>query len=137
MQTVLPRAADKAGLDFDLAGARLRALTCGGLWWEAERALVVSDLHLEKASAYAARGQMLPPYDTKATLARLERQVAALAPRLIISLGDSFHDRRARPRMADDDVQALRRLTGACGYSGARSAGRRWPRRPTRASARA
>ena len=52
-----------------LAGVQLRALNCGALWWEQARLLVVSDLHLEKASSYAARGQMLPPYDTRATLA--------------------------------------------------------------------
>lgn len=105
-----------AGLDLTVAGVRLRALTCGALWWEDERVLVVSDLHFEKASSYAARGQMLPPYDTRATLARIHRQVAALAPRTIISLGDSFHDRRARPRMAADDVAAIRRLTAACDW---------------------
>lgn len=105
-----------AGLDLRVAGARLRALTCGGLWWEDEGVLVVSDLHFEKASSYAARGQMLPPYDTRATLARVQRQVAALSPRMIISLGDSFHDRRARHRMAADDVAAIRSLTAACDW---------------------
>jgi len=50
-------------------------------------------------------------FDTRATLARVERQMAALSPRMVISLGDSFHDRRARPRMAADDVARLRRMT--------------------------
>jgi uncharacterized protein len=105
-----------SGLDLLVAGARLRALICGGLWWEEAGVLVVSDLHLEKASSYAARGQMLPPYDTRATLERVERQMAALAPRMVISLGDSFHDRRARPRMAADDVARLRRMTKSCDW---------------------
>jgi len=113
MQPALARSQDSAGLDLVVAGTRLRALTCGGLWWEDAGVLVVSDLHLEKASSYAARGQMLPPYDTRATLARVERQIGALAPTTIISLGDSFHDRRARSRMAADDVAILRRMTGA------------------------
>ncbi len=78
--------------------------------------LVVSDLHFEKASSYAARGQMLPPYDTRATLARVGRLIESLAPRTVISLGDSFHDRRARPRMAADDVASLRRMTGSCDW---------------------
>ena len=33
--------------------------------------LVVSDLHLEKASSFARKRIFLPPYDTAATLARL------------------------------------------------------------------
>ena len=57
-----------------LAGELLTPLPEGALWWAAERVLVVSDLHFEKGSAYAARGQMLPPYDTGATLS-----LAALA----------------------------------------------------------
>ena len=54
-----------------LAGEVLSPLPEGALWWEAQRVLVVSDLHLEKGSSYAAAGQMLPPYDTCATLARV------------------------------------------------------------------
>lgn len=107
---------ETTGLAFELAGQCVRALTCGGLWWESAGVLVVSDLHFEKASSYAARGQMLPPYDTRATLARMWRLVEALAPRTVISLGDSFHDRRARPRMAADDVASLRRMTGSCDW---------------------
>lgn len=114
MQSTLTYTAVAPGLDIRLAGAALRALTCGGLWWADQRLLVLSDLHLEKASSYAARGQMLPPYDTRATLRRVERLVEALEPRRVISLGDSFHDRGARPRMAADDVARVRRLTDAC-----------------------
>ena len=53
--------------DIDLAGARLTPDPSGALWWGEERLLIAADLHLEKGSAYAARGQMLPPYDTHAT----------------------------------------------------------------------
>jgi len=116
MQSTLTSAEVEPGLDIVLAGARLRALTCGGLWWADQRILVVSDLHLEKGSSYAARGQMLPPYDTRTTLARMERLIDILAPRRVISLGDSFHDRGARPRMAADDVARVRRMTGACDW---------------------
>ena len=77
------------------------ALRCSGaLWLPGERTLVAGDLHLEKGSAYAARGQLLPPYDTAETLDRLEAEVAALNPRLVILLGDSFHDARALARLA-------------------------------------
>lgn len=103
-------------LIFEVAGERLSLQSCGGLWWEAASVLVVSDLHLEKASSYAARGQMLPPYDTRATLGRIATLVKALRPTTVISLGDSFHDRRARPRMAQDDVAFVRSLTAACDW---------------------
>ncbi len=87
------------------------ALRCSGaLWLPAERALVVADLHLEKGSAYAARGQLLPPYDTVDTLARLEAEVIALHPRTVILLGDSFHDARALSRIAPEHSLRLAAL---------------------------
>jgi len=104
------------GIALLLAGERVHAMTCGALWWEEPGVLVVSDLHFEKGSSYAARGQMLPPYDTRETLARVGRLMTALSPRTVISLGDSFHDRRARPRMAPDDVSSLRGMTGSCDW---------------------
>lgn len=86
---------------------------CGGLWWASASVLVVSDLHLEKASSYAARGQMLPPYDTRASLKQLGSLLQTLRPTTVVCLGDSFHDRRSRPRMADDDVATVRAMTAA------------------------
>jgi hypothetical protein len=56
-----------------------------------------SDLHLEKGSSYAARGQLIPPYDTAATLARLAAAIARRNPATVIALGDSFHDQNALP----------------------------------------
>ncbi len=82
----------------------------GTLWLEAERTLVAADLHLEKGSAYAARGQLLPPYDTADTLARLEAEAEALDPRVLILLGDSFHDARALDRLAPEYAQRLAAL---------------------------
>ncbi len=72
--------------------------------------LVVADLHLEKGSAYGARRQFLPPYDTAATLGRLAAVVGRHAPRLVVALGDSFHDRRAAARLQPGDLDALRAL---------------------------
>lgn len=106
----------RPGLVFEVAGERLSLQPCGGLWWESAGVLVVSDLHLEKASSYAARGQMLPPYDTRATLRRIAALVDSLKPTTVISLGDSFHDRGARPRMAPADVGLVRELTDACDW---------------------
>jgi hypothetical protein len=92
------------------AGRTLLADPSGALFVPDERALVVADLHLEKASAFAARGQLLPPYDTAATLARLQRLVARLRPRLVISLGDGFHDGDAPDRLDAGAVAALSAL---------------------------
>jgi DNA ligase-associated metallophosphoesterase len=90
-----------------LGDAEAECRPAGSLWLEAARALVVADLHLEKGSAYAARGQMLPPFDTRETLRRLEAEVEAKAPRLLILLGDSFHDRRAETRLAPSEARRL------------------------------
>lgn len=71
----------------------------GALYLPASRVLVVSDLHLEKGAAFARRGQMVPPYDTLATLRLLEIVIARHDPRVVISLGDNFHDRRGSELM--------------------------------------
>src|SRR6185369_5446079 len=93
-----------------LMAAEVMLRASGALWLEAERALVVADLQLEKGSSYAARGQMLPPYDTRETLRRLAAEGAALAPAVVVVLGDTFHDRRSEGRLAADDAESLRDL---------------------------
>ena len=85
----------------------------GALWLETSCTLVVADLHFEKGSAFARRGQLLPPYDTGETLNRLEAEVTALAPRTLVFLGDSFHDGGGEARLAPEDFARLRAL--ACG----------------------
>ena len=79
----------------------------GALFWQEQRLLVVSDLHLEKGSSFAARGVLLPPYDTVATLSRLAAVIARHDPRTVIALGDSFHDRNAHERLSSPDREAL------------------------------
>jgi DNA ligase-associated metallophosphoesterase len=79
----------------------------GALFWKEQSLLVVSDLHLEKGSSFAARGVLLPPYDTVATLSRLAAVIARHDPRMVIALGDSFHDRLAHERLAAPDREAL------------------------------
>jgi hypothetical protein len=98
------------GLAFELAGAEALLRPSGALWLAAERLLVVADLHLEKGSAYAARGQLLPPYDTRETLARLAAEAARLAPRAIVLLGDTLHDPGAETRLDPADARALETL---------------------------
>ena len=63
--------------------------------------LCVSDLHLEKGAAYARRGQLLPPWDTFATLKILGTVIARHDPRIVVSLGDNFHDRRGSAEMPE------------------------------------
>src|SRR6202011_4427024 len=82
----------------------------GALFWEDERLLVVSDLHLEKGSSFATRGVLLPPYDTAATLGRLTAVIARHDPRMVIALGDSFHDRDAHERLSAPDRDAIASL---------------------------
>jgi len=99
------------GLRIELAGTSVMLRGSGALWLEVERTLVVADLHFEKGSSYASRfGQMLPPYDTRETLDRLDREIAALSPARLIFLGDSFHDGAGEDRLADDDAERLRGL---------------------------
>jgi DNA ligase-associated metallophosphoesterase len=90
-----------------VTGVTFEALADGALWWADERLLVVADLHLEKGSAFARRGQLLPPYDTRETLARLARLIVRLDPQSVVALGDSFHDADGAARMAAADCATL------------------------------
>jgi DNA ligase-associated metallophosphoesterase len=99
-----------SGGAFEIAGVTMLADLFGALVWEEKRLLVVSDLHLEKGSSFALRGVLLPPYDTAATLARLAAVIARHDPRMVIALGDSFHDRDAHARLSDGDRDALTAL---------------------------
>jgi DNA ligase-associated metallophosphoesterase len=86
-------------------------MRCSGALWIPERGmLVVADLHFEKGSAYAARGQLLPPYDTAETLGRLEAEVAATGAATVVLLGDTFHDGRAEERLDGLDAARIRAL---------------------------
>ena len=91
-------------------GVVMEAFPEGALWWDHERLLVVADLHLEKGSAFAARGQLVPPYDTAETLGRLAQLIARLNPRTVVALGDSFHDRDGPARLSPRDRAALAAL---------------------------
>ena len=93
-----------------VAGITLAADCAGALYWPEEGLLVVADLHLEKGSSFARRGQLLPPYDTTETLARLARLIAHYAPRVVITLGDNFHDRGGHARLVAQDHASLTAL---------------------------
>jgi len=84
------------------------AMDCrGALYWPEERVLVIADLHLEKGSSFARRGVLLPPYDTAESLARMAGVIARFAPRAVIALDDSFHDKKGSARIASADRSAL------------------------------
>lgn len=96
----------------DFAGRRL-VLDAGlGLYWPEQDALVVSDLHLEKASFLAQFGSAVAPYDTRDILARLDVLVARYRPKSLILLGDTFHDRLAWHRLEDTARDHLLDLCG-------------------------
>jgi DNA ligase-associated metallophosphoesterase len=105
-----PYLAESEGNLIVLSGVPLLADPRGALYWPAQRFLAVADLHLEKGSSFAARGQMLPPYDTASTLAYLSALIADYSPRCVVSLGDSFHDGGGPTRLSDKDRDTLTRL---------------------------
>lgn len=98
---------------FSFCGHELMALPQGALFWPARRALLVADLHLEKASWFARLGQMLPPYDSIATLADLTALAVSTGAEEIWCLGDSFHDRHGCDRLPARGREMLTALTGA------------------------
>jgi DNA ligase-associated metallophosphoesterase len=83
----------------------------GALWWPARRALLVADLHLEKASWYAKLGQFLPPYDSQETLSALTELVDRTGAERLYCLGDSFHDKFGCDRLPDVARAMLLALT--------------------------
>ncbi|HEX9947170.1 MAG TPA: ligase-associated DNA damage response endonuclease PdeM [Allosphingosinicella sp.] len=98
---------------FSFCGHDLMALPQGALFWPARRALLVADLHFEKASWFARFGQMLPPYDSIATLADLTALAVSTGAREVWCLGDSFHDRNGCDRLPARAREMLIALTGA------------------------
>ena len=97
-------------------GERLLLDPLGGVVWPAAGLLAVADLHLEKGTACAARGQLVPPWDTGATLDRLAALVRRWRPATVVALGDSFHDARGSLRMTPGDAARLRSLTEAAAF---------------------
>ncbi len=98
-------------LDFFFGPARLTALASGALFWAEERLLCVSDLHFGKSERLARRGgTLLPPYETRATLERLDRDLDRVAAKVVVCLGDSFDDLAAAEGMEEDNRLWLARL---------------------------
>ncbi|MGI9356268.1 MAG: ligase-associated DNA damage response endonuclease PdeM [Rhizobiaceae bacterium] len=88
-------------------GVELIADPWGIAYWPVEDTLLVADLHLEKGSSFARRGQLLPPYDTMETLKRFSAAVEKWQPKRVMALGDSFHDREAHKRLSTEAMDAI------------------------------
>ena len=97
---------------FSFAGRDFLATPEGALYWPEQSALLVADLHLEKASWFARFGQMLPPYDSIATLGALDRDIGRTGAVRLYCLGDSFHDKFGCDRLPADARALLTSLTG-------------------------
>ncbi len=115
-RAVPPMAIVGATVEMRLGDTLITALHDGALWIAESKTLIVSDLHLEKGSSYALRGQMLPPYDTHAALLKLTDLMLRLQPEIIVSLGDSFHDSGGPNRMDAKDRELLRLLMSRCDW---------------------
>lgn len=116
MSPILALARGDAGVvvtlfTFRLAGAEIVADHQGALWWPAQHLLAFADLHLEKGSSYAVRTtQMLPPYDTRSTLALMGRIADRYQPKRIVCLGDNFHDPEGPSRLDAQSRQLIQSL---------------------------
>jgi DNA ligase-associated metallophosphoesterase len=103
---------DETSAMLRFAGQSFQPLPSGALYWPAERTLIVADLHLEKLSSFARRGQLLPPYDTGLTLARLAGDLLRTGAETVISLGDGFHRDEGTASLLAADRAAIEALTG-------------------------
>lgn len=105
-------------LPFGLAfcGEELVLTPSRALYWPREQALLVADLHLEKGSYFAAHGQMIPPYDSRETLARLAGALRETGARRVFALGDSFHDAGGEDRLEPHAAGMLDALTRAADW---------------------
>ena len=96
---------------FSFAGETFLATPDGALFWPDQNALLVADLHLEKASWFARLGQFLPPYDSHATLTALAAVAEQTGAARLFCLGDSFHDRFGCERLPTSSRELLTNLT--------------------------
>jgi len=96
---------------FAFTGTDLALLPSGALWWASERLLCVSDLHLGRSERYARNaGALLPPYETRDTLMRLEADIEATSAARVVCLGDSFDDTAVAAGLDDTETGWITRL---------------------------
>lgn len=107
---LMPETAPTLRSHLSVSGHDFQPLVAGALYWEAEDTLLVADLHMEKGAAFAALGMLLPPYDTRSTLARLHKIIKRIDPGRVVALGDSFHRSECADHMVADDLALLTKL---------------------------
>ncbi|GHA50708.1 metallophosphoesterase [Amylibacter ulvae] len=89
----------------------------GSLWWPSEKLLCVSNIHLAKSDTQnKAYKNMLPPFHTQESLARLGDEIKQINPVIVICLGNSFDELKSLDSLHSVDHKRLAALT----------AGRRW-----------
>ena len=97
-------------ISLDFAGNKIQLLASGACYWPQQKTLIVADLHLEKGSYFALRGQPIPLTDTRSTLEKLQQEINNLQPETVICLGDNVHDAKGFLRMQEDDLLLLQSL---------------------------
>lgn len=95
------------------AGQEFALTRSGALYWAAKETLLVADLHLEKGSFFARRGQLIPPYDSRETLNRVAAAIRETGARRVVTLGDNFHDDEGSARLEPHACGMLEALTNA------------------------
>ncbi|GAB0120287.1 ligase-associated DNA damage response endonuclease PdeM [Acidisoma sp. 7E03] len=93
-----------------IGGERLMLDPSGAVYWPARNLLILADLHLEKGSAAAARGRLLPPYDSRVTLDRMAQLLRHYSAKAVLALGDSFHDAAGPARLPEAERARLAAL---------------------------
>ncbi len=102
---------------FSFAGETFVPSGDGALFWPERQALLLADLHLEKASWFARLGQLLPPYDSHATLTAVAAELERTGARRLYCLGDSFHDRFGCDRLPEQSRALLTEMTAAVDWT--------------------
>lgn len=98
---------------FSFAGEEMLLTRGRALFWPRQSALLLADLHLEKASFFARHNQFLPPYDSRETLERIADAIRETGARRVITLGDNFHDPDGWARLDPHACGMLEALTRA------------------------
>lgn len=97
--------------EWSLGSSKFLLDPTGILYWPEQRLMAVADLHLEKSTAFAARGLLLPPYDTSVSLGMLHDAMTRYNPETLLALGDSFHDNGGPGRLAPTEREKLAAIT--------------------------
>lgn len=105
-----------AAAPLHIGGERLMLDPSGAIFWPGRSMLILADLHLEKGSAAAARGRLLPPYDSRVTLDRIAQLLRHYPARTVLALGDSFHDAEGAARLAESDMARLTALAARAAF---------------------